>query len=137
MYTLKELKEILGDDYRFHQHKTVEEMKEILEMGERPTDDVPVILEVGNLDLEITVYGNGTENDPLFWGYYCCVRNEGMWSSYDDLPDEVNLDVADIESEMFKILDRFAEEHGLSFFTQNEQLPQNESYQECEGEMER
>jgi len=141
MYTLDAMKKVLGDDYAFHQNKTVEGVKKILETGEMPdNNNVPFVLEVGNLDIEITINcveaitDNGVEPEPISLGYFCCIRENGEWESYGEAPYAVDLDVPDIEAEMFRVLNEFAQERGLSFFAQNEQTPQSEP--EREGEME-
>jgi hypothetical protein len=144
-YSLDAMKKVLGDDYGFHQSKTVEEVKRILETGEMPDENnVPFVLEAGNLDIEITIrYGmgvitqNGAEPEPMSIGYFCCVRENGEWASHDNIDENVNLDAPDIESEMFRVLVKYAEEQSLSFFASNERTPQvNEAESESEDEYE-
>jgi len=119
MYELDTIKEVLGDDYRFHPSKTIDEVKRILTTNEMTdNNDVAFMLEAGNLDIEITIYWDDDEHPYL--GYYCCLRENGEWSSYGSIDDEVNLDVPDLETEMFRVLDKFAEEQGLSFFKEND-----------------
>ena len=133
MYTLEEIKEVLGDDYAFKQTKTIEEVKKILETGEMAdNNDVPFVLEAGNLDVEVFIYFD--EGMPPFLGYYCCVREDGCWESYGDLEDRVNLDVPDLEAEMFRVLAKFAEEYSLSFFVQNENNTYDSHNNETEDE---
>lgn len=118
MYSLAAMKQILGDDYGFHQSKTVDEVKRILATGEMPdNDDVPFMLEAGNLDIEINIQ---FDIEPITLEYFCCVRIDGKWESYNEILDEVNLDAPDLETEMFRVLSKYAEEEGLSFFAQNE-----------------
>jgi hypothetical protein len=132
IYTLEKMKNVLGDDYAFHQTKTVDEVKKILATGEMPendNDNVPFVLEAGNLDIEMTInYGvgviseNGTEVEPLSIGYFCCVRTNGEWESFEEIPYAVNLDVPDLEAEMFRVLDKFAEKRALSYFAENDHI---------------
>ena len=139
MHELSEMKKILGDDYKFHQTKTVDEIKRILATGEMEGDDtVPFVLEAGNLDIEMfidnfgmgVISANGIETEPLSLSYFCCVRTNGEWESFREIPYAVDLDVPDIEVEMFKVLDKFAEEHSLCFIMENE----SEQTLESEGE---
>jgi len=119
MYLLQELKEMLGDDYKFSASLTTEQVKEILQNKDFTySDDVPFVLEAGNLDVEITIF---TDNERIWLGYDCCHKVDGEWESYDVIPDAVNLDVKDIEAEMFRVLDKFAEENGLSYFNQEQE----------------
>jgi len=117
-YTLKKM---LGEKYIFRQSKTVDEVKKILEMGEMETTGeniVPFGIRAGNLDIEVTIYFDKGLSPYL--GYYCSAFENGFWESYGDLEDRVNLDVPDIEAEMFKILVKFSEACSLSFFDQTE-----------------
>lgn len=117
MYSLNELKMLLGDECEFKALLTTARVKEILENKEFSySDHVPFVLEVGNLDIEITIFA---DMEKLWLGYDCCQKVDGEWESYDVIPDPVNLDVEDIEAEMFRVLDNFAKENGLSYFTQD------------------
>lgn len=131
LYNLEKMKETLGSRYSFHQSKSIDDIKKILETGEMEGNDtVPFVLEVGNLDIEMNINNsatgvltdNGVETSPLTLSYYCCVCTNGEWESYDDIPYTVNLDAPDIETEMFSVLDRFALERCLSFFDENEHV---------------
>lgn len=137
LYTLEEIKNVLSGDYCFHAAKTIDEIKQILESDDMPFDNVPFVLEVGNLDIEITIYADD-DHDHLFLGYYCCVRKDGEWESYDEIDTEVNLDTPDLEAEMFRVLSEYADKHNLSFFSQNHELPDTISVQnENEADLER
>ena len=57
----------------------------------------------------------------MWLGYDCCRKSDGEWESFDTISDEVNLDVPSIENEMFRVLDKFAEENNLSYFTQEQE----------------
>lgn len=139
LYSLDAMKKVLGDDYGFHQTKTVDEIKKILETGEMDgNDNVAIVLEAGNLDIELMINFGEYRNDelitPIHPEYFCCVRTNGEWASYDEISEPVNLDVPDIEAEMFRILDKFAEERSLTFFTQNDRSTQNQQSLETEDE---
>ena len=136
MYLLEEIKQVLGDDYNFKSSKTVAELKEILATNDLPQDNVPVVLEVGNLDIEITIYAN-EDCEGLTLGYFCCLRTDGIWDSYDDIFDTVNLDVPDLEAEMYRVLAKYADEKNLSFFAQNEQTNLNNNNVALSDEFER
>lgn len=122
MYPLEEIKQVLGDDYNFKSSMSVDELKKVIESGIMPDDNVPVVLEVGNLDIEITIYSN-EDDDSLYLGYFCCLRKDGVWDSYNDIFDAVNLDVPELEAEMYRVLAKYADEKNLSFFTQNDFYP--------------
>ena len=95
--------------------------------AESNVDKVFHILEVGNLDIELcsfqlTEYGYevaGIDPDDemagRYLGYFCCVRENGEWQSYDEIFEKVNLDTGDLEREMFRVLDKYAQEKGLSY----------------------
>lgn len=145
LFSLEATKEILGDDYSFHQTKTVDEVKRILETGAMEGNDTtPFVLVAGNLDIEMNIDNfamgviaeNGAKTEPLSLSYFCCVRKDGEWESFEEIPDAVNLDAADLEQEMFRILKKFAEEHELSFFISND-APRHEQFHVDEDEMER
>ncbi len=93
-YSLDEIKLALGDDYKFHQFKTVDEIKHILTTHILTTEEMPdnqnvmFVLEVGNLDIEMIIrFGmgviskKGIEMEPMTIGYFCCVRKNGEWES--------------------------------------------------------
>jgi len=131
LYELNAIKKVLGYDYKFHQTKTIEEVKKILETGEMDGNDTtPFVLEVGNLDIEINIknFGmgviteNSIETEPLSLEYFCCVRINGEWESLESIPCTVDLDVSDIETEMYRVLEKFAELRGLSFFAENDHI---------------
>jgi len=130
MVLLDEMKRVLGTDYGFHQKMSVDEIKKILEEGDMDgNDDVPIVLEAGNLDIEMVInfgeYLNDVRIEPVSLEYFCCVRIDGDWESHNTIFDEVNLDVPDIESEMFRVLSKYAKEKGLNFFSQDKSdLPQ-------------
>ena len=119
MCQLEDLKELLGDDYKFTALLSAEKVQEIIEKNDfEYSDDVPFVLEAGNLDIEITIFA---DNEHMWLGYDCCRKSDGEWESFDTISDEVNLDVPSIENEMFRVLDKFAEENNLSYFTQEQE----------------
>ena len=141
MYELRAIKKVLGDDYKFHQSKTIDEVKWILATGEMEgNDNVPFVLEVGNLDIEMNINNfamgvitkDGIETKPLSLSYFCCVRTNGEWESFEEIPYAVDLNVPDIEAEMFRVLGKFAEERSLSFFAENNHINQTESEEDME-----
>jgi hypothetical protein len=145
MYELNAMKTVLGDDYAFKQTKTVEEVKKILETGEMEGNNTtPFVLQAGNLDIEMNIknFGtgviteNGVETEPISLEYFCCIRKYGEWESYEEIPYPVNLNVSDLEAEMFRVLDKFAEKRALSFFAENDhisgQLPEIENDEDLE-----
>jgi len=133
LYSLDKIKEVLSNDYAFHQSKTIDEVKRILKTGEMSdNNDVPFVLEAGNLDIEITIKWN--EDDKAYLEYFCCVRTDGEWESFEEIPYTVDLDVPDLEAEMFRVLDKFAEERALCFFAQNEHTRQSGQFIEGENE---
>ena len=145
LYSLDAMKKVLGDEYVFHQSKTADEIKRILETGEIPdNDNVPIVLQAGNLDIEMTInnFGmgviseDGIESEPLSLEYFCCVRKNGKWESFEEIPDTVDLDVPNIETEMFRALEKFADERALSFFASNDDVPRHGQPYENEDEME-
>ncbi|MDL2293795.1 DUF4314 domain-containing protein [Ruminococcaceae bacterium OttesenSCG-928-D13] len=126
-YSLEEIKRELGEGYRFHQAMTVEDVKQCLAAGDFPSDtDVLFVLEAGNLDIEVNLYVD--EDKPPRLGYFCCVRANGEWESYNDILDEVNLDAPNFEAEMFRVLEKYAKSESLDF------MAQNKSYLEAHGE---
>jgi hypothetical protein len=98
----------------------LENLKKILEGNyESFADEVVFVLNAGCVNIEATIY---LTSKGLTIGYDCCIKDrviDGDWISYDSIPDEVNLDVDDMESEMFRVLDNFVTEHGLSYFNFN------------------
>lgn len=119
MYQLEDLKELLGGDYKFTALLSAEKVQEILTKNDfEYSDDVPFVLEAGKLDIEITIFA---DSDHMWLGYDCCRKSDGEWESFDTISDEVNLDVPSIENEMFRVLDKFAEENNLSYFTQEQE----------------
>jgi len=101
---------------------SVDEIKIILENEDMSGNyNVPFVLEAGNLDIEMVIdfgeYLNDVRTEPVSLEYFCCVRIDGEWESYDIIFDDVILDVPDIEAEMFRVLSKYAEEKGLSFFS--------------------
>jgi hypothetical protein len=126
-YALPAMKKILCDDYAFHQSKTVDEIKKILETGEFPDNDtVLFVLQAGNLDIEINIncgeYLNDVRISPVSLEYFCCVCKDGEWASFEEIPTAVNLDAPDLEAEMFHVLENFAATRGLSFFASNDDM---------------
>ena len=129
IYTIEAMKKILGNDYSYHQAKTVEEVKKILETDEMGsnTNFAPFLLQVGSLSIEANIdFGEYDEHGNLTgsqrFDYCCCIRGDnGEWSSYIEVHDKVNIDVPDMEVEMFGVLVKFAEEQGLSFFSQEDE----------------
>lgn len=77
------------------------------------TIDVFHVLEVGNLDVELCSFAK--ENGEEYLGYYCCVKTDGEWQSHSEIYEKVNLGVPNIEKEMFRVLENYAEEKGLKF----------------------
>ena len=133
-YALLAMKKVLSDDYAFHQSKTVDEVKRILETGEVPDNDtVLFVLQAGNLDIEINIncgeYLNDVRISPISLEYFCCVRKDGEWGSFEEIPTPVNLDVPDLEAEMFNVLENFAATRGLSFFASNDDMLRQEETQ--------
>jgi len=132
LYSLVTTKEELGDDYSFHQSMTIDEIKKTLETGDMESNDnVANMLENGNLDIELIINfdeydGNGREK-PTTLEYFCCVRKNGEWQSYDEIPIEVNINAPNIETEMFYVLRKYAEKEGLSFFGQNKSIDEKYS----------
>ena len=120
MDTLQNLKQRLGTDYQFKVTLALENLKRILEGNyESFADEVVFVLNAGCVNIEATIYLSAK---GLTIGYDCCIKDrviDGDWISYDSIPDEVNLDVDDMEAEMFRVLDKFVTEHGLSYFNFN------------------
>jgi hypothetical protein len=116
MNPLQKLKDSLGDDYSFHAELSLVKLKEILTSQDLSyTDTVAFMLNAGCVNIEATVFLSA---DGLTIGYDCCVKdreNDGDWISYDVIPEPVNLDVDDMELEMFQVLDRFIIERGVSY----------------------
>ena len=130
-YSLADMKKALGDDYKFHQSKTIDEVKKILETGDFPDKNIiPFVLHAGNLDIEVIINifpmgvlsEDGVKTEPISLGYFCCIRKDGKRVSFEEIPALVNLDVPDLEAEMFSVLDNFATTRGLSFFASNEDM---------------
>jgi hypothetical protein len=128
MYTLENLKQMLGDDYSFHATLSLEKVREVLKENDvNFADEVVFMLNAGYVNIEATIFVSSLSKDGsqiiMRISYDCCIKDrefDGDWISYDSIPDEVNLDVEDIETEMFKVLDKFVTEHGLSYFEFNE-----------------
>jgi len=83
------------------------------------TDRCYFILEAGNLDIELCLFVKNDSSEE-YLGYYCCEKVNGTWESYDEIYEKVNLDVPDIEKEMFRVLEKYAEENGLTFGERSE-----------------
>lgn len=99
-------------DYVFSVGSTIEELKNI-STCESAYDDVPVILEFGNIDIEITIYDG---DNGFYLGYYACAKDDnGEWSSYDAVDAAVVIPDSEekLEKDMFDILMKFAEKEGL------------------------
>jgi hypothetical protein len=120
MDTLQNLKQRLGTDYQFNVTLSLENLRKILnENYESFADEVVFVLNAGCVNIEATIYLSAK---GLSIGYDCCILDsdlDGDWISYDSIPDKVNLDVDNMEAEMFRVLDKFVTEHGLSYFECN------------------
>jgi hypothetical protein len=130
-YSLAAMKKVLGDDYKFHQSKTIDEVKKILETGDFPDKNtIPFALQVGNLDIKVIINRfnmavfseDGVITEPRSLEYFCRIRKDGKLEGFEEIPALVNLDVPDLEAEMFSVLDSFATTRGLSFFASNEDM---------------
>jgi hypothetical protein len=116
MNKLEEIKKILGKDYEFQSRMYPQKVKQVLEQNDESCcDEVVYVLNAGCVNIEMTLFLSGAS---LVAGYDCCIKDRelnGDWISYDTIPDEVNLDVDDIETEMFRILDAFVQKEKLSY----------------------
>jgi hypothetical protein len=121
MITLEELKQRLGTEYQFQVTLSLENLRKILNSNyDSFADEVVFVLNAGFVNIEATIYLTAK---GLTIGYDCCIKDRelnGDWISYDVIPDEVNLDVDDMEAEMFRVLDKFVTKHGLSYFAYND-----------------
>ena len=121
MDTLQNLKQRLGTDYQFNVTLSLENLRKILnENYESFADEVVFVLNAGCVNIEATIYLSAK---GLSIGYDCCIKDrdlDGDWISYNSIPDKVNLDVNDMEAEMFRVLNKFVTEHGLSYFEFND-----------------
>jgi hypothetical protein len=128
MNTLENLKQMLGDDYSFHATLSQEKVREVLKENDvNYADEVVFVLNVGYVNIEATIFVSSLSKDGskiiMNISYDCCIKDrelDGDWISYDSIPDDVNLDVDDMEIEMFRVLDNFVAEHGLSYFEFND-----------------
>jgi len=120
MNALKNLKRKLGKDYQFNAKLSLEKLQEILKQNDESyADEVVFVLNAGCVNIEATVF---LSPEGLTIRYDCCIKDrelDGDWISYDVISDEVNLNADDMESEMFKVLDLFVAERGLSYFECN------------------
>ena len=121
MKLLSHLKNELGSGYSFTSKYSKQEVQRILKSNSpKHSDDVPYSLEAGCVSIEMTIFHDGNR---LYTGYDVCVRAHEaplQWSSYASLPEKVNLDVEDMEKEMFRILNNFVKENNLSYTELNE-----------------
>jgi len=71
-----------------------------------------------------------------YLGYYCCVKQNGEWQSYNEIFEKVNFDTPDIEKEMFRVLHKYVEEKGLNFGAEIDAKPpvQQELYKQAVAE---
>jgi hypothetical protein len=128
MYTLENLKQKLGDDYSFHATLSLEKVREVLKENDvNFADEVVFVLNAGYVNIEATIFVSSLSKDGskiiMSISYDCCIKDrelDGDWISYDSIPDEVNLNVSDMETEMFKVIDKFVTEHCLSYFEFND-----------------
>jgi hypothetical protein len=132
MNTLENLKQMLGDDYSFHATLSLEKVREVLKENDvNFTDEVVFVLNAGHVNIEATIFVSSLSKDGsiiMSIGYDCCIKDRelrGDWISYDSIPDDINLNVEDMEAEMFRVLDKFVFEHGLSYFNYNGSEIQN------------
>jgi len=107
---------------------THNEVKRIIECGDNNADgEVPFTLQAGNLAIRMDIY---SEDDKDVWPIYYYRKEFDDESCWIFINGDVNLYVTDIEVEMFRVLDKLAEEKGLSFFIQNNEYgnsPENSS----------
>jgi hypothetical protein len=133
MNVLENLKQMLGNDYSFHAILSLEKTREVLKENDvNFADEVAFVLNAGQVNIEATIFVSHLSKDGgkivMGIGYDCCIKDRelgGDWISYDAISDEVNLNVDDMEAEMFRVLDKFVFEHGLSYFNYNGSEIQN------------
>lgn len=108
----KELQKHLGNRYSYERFLSEREIKKL--RREIPSDfseTVAATLTVGCLRLTAVLYRSG---DKLLLGYDVFVKDDvdsPEWIYYDGLSDSVSLR----ETDMLRVLDRVAAEHGLSY----------------------
>ena len=120
MKSLNHLKEELGFAYTFTAKYSSKDLQEILKSNSAEhADEVPYSLEAGCVSIEMTLFH---KDDRLYPGYDVCVRTHEaptQWSSFDSLPNKVDLKAENMEQEMFRILDDFVQENNLSYVDLN------------------
>jgi hypothetical protein len=89
------------------------------DMNNSNSIDTFYVLEVGNLDIELCSFAK--DNGEQYLGYYCCIKENGEWESHDEIYEKVNLDVTDLEKEMFRVLYNYTDEKGLQMNFEFEQ----------------
>jgi len=145
MTEMEKLKKQLGEQYRFGMIMSLSDVKIILENNNNKfySDMVVFSLLVGCVGIEATImdrclrpkkpnqtseklllfYNPDSIVTDLFIRYDVIIKAkqaDGQWCSYEPLETEVNLDVKDMEQEMFRILYYFAQDQGLSFTEYND-----------------
>ena len=114
--TLEEAKE--KDFYKFTQKLELKEIKKQLDNNTFDlSDNTPIVLEFGNVDIELTIHD--VDNTSWDVGYFICYKNDEDntfnrgWESFDYADVEVDFDVEDIEKEMFNIMMDIARKNDL------------------------
>jgi hypothetical protein len=116
MNKLKSLKKSLGGRYSFE--NPLPERDVLLLLKQNPaafSDTLAASLTAGCLRLEAVLY---PAPDRVILGYDVFVKDSpdnSDWICYDNLPDPVEPKTGLSEHEMFRVLDCFAEEKGLSY----------------------
>ena len=108
----KELQQQLGNRYSYERFLSEREIKKLRkEIPSGFSETVVAILTAGCLRLTAVLYRSG---DKLLLGYDMFEKddpNSSEWIYYDGLSDSVSLK----ETDMLRMLDRIAAEHGLSY----------------------
>ena len=112
----KSLKKQLGSRYTFVTCVTKSDILRLRRQNPSTVSDTLVAsLTVGCLRIDAVLYPAAT---GVILGYDLFVKDcpdSPDWICYDNLPDPVEVDSGLAEREMFRVLDRCAEEKGLSY----------------------
>lgn len=119
--TLEKAKE--KNFYKFTQILEPKEIKRQLDNHTFKLSNTPIILEFGNIDIELSAHNIG--NESWYARYFICVKTDGNnpfnkgWESFDYADAKVNFYVEDIEKEMFNIMMATARKYNLYWSKSN------------------
>lgn len=113
--TAEELKEMFGEKYVFQQHLSEQEIMQCLNRKNLREEITAFELAIGVVKIAAVIYP--VENVAAI-GYDIYVKDAPEsedWICYDNLPNKVNWQSAEMEDAMFSVLDKYVADHQLDY----------------------